>query len=56
MTDKEALINLVNAIQEVKDDHNENGTPINYGTICSLVIIGHRLLQETDSCNTNVKV
>ena len=46
MTDREALIKLTEEIQQVKDSHNENGTSINYGTICSLVIIAHRLLEE----------
>lgn len=58
MTDKEALEKLVHTIQEVKDSHNENGTPINYGTICDLVIIARRLLDEINSCaniNENVE-
>ena len=49
MTDREALHKLVEEIQKIKDDHNENGTPINYGTICGLVITAHRLLEEVDA-------
>lgn len=48
MTDRDALIKLTEEIQQVKDNHNEKGTSINYGTICSLVIIAHRLLENVE--------
>lgn len=35
---------FVNFVQSIKDNHNEQGKPINYGTICDIVIRAHRLL------------
>jgi hypothetical protein len=37
---------FVNFVQTIKDNHNEKGSPINYGTICDIVIHGHRLLDS----------
>ena len=42
---RQAVLEFVKSIQKIKDDHNENGTPINYGTICDLVISGWHLMQ-----------
>lgn len=42
---RQAVKEFVESIQKVKDNHNENGTPINYGTICDLVISGWRLMK-----------
>ena len=36
---------FVEYIQSIKDNHNENQTPINYGTICEIVIEGWNLLK-----------
>lgn len=35
---------FVNFVQTIKDNHNEKGSPINYGTICDIVIKAYRLL------------
>ena len=35
---------FVEYIQTIKDNHNEKGSPINYGTICDIVINAHKLL------------
>ena len=35
---------FVEYIQSIKDDHNTKGAPINYGTICDLVIRGWKLM------------
>jgi hypothetical protein len=37
---------FVNFVQTIKDNHNEKGSPINYGTICDIVIKAHRLLDS----------
>lgn len=37
---------FVSRIQKIKDDHNEKGAPINYGTICGILIDGYKLLKE----------
>lgn len=42
---REAVREFVERIQTIKDSHNENGTPINYGTICDLVIQGWKLMK-----------
>ena len=42
---REAVKEFVERIQTIKDSHNENGTPINYGTICDLVIQGWKLMK-----------
>lgn len=36
---------FVSYIQSIKDSHNEQDTPINYGTICDLVIRGWKLME-----------
>lgn len=36
---------FVEYIQSIKDSHNAEGTPINYGTICDLVIRGWKLME-----------
>lgn len=36
---------FVSYIQSIKDSHNEKDTPINYGTICDLVIRGWKLME-----------
>lgn len=36
---------FVSYIQSIKDSHNEEDTPINYGTICDLVIRGWKLVE-----------
>lgn len=43
---REKVKEFVNYIQSVKDKHNEEGAPINYGTICDLVIRGWKLLDS----------
>lgn len=35
---------FVDYVQSIKDKHNLVGSPINYGTICDIVIIAHKLL------------
>ena len=42
---REAVREFVERIQTIKNSHNENGTPINYGTICDLVIQGWKLMK-----------
>ena len=44
--DKQKVLDFVRNIQKIKDAHNEDGTPINYGTICGLVIEGWQLVKE----------
>ena len=36
---------FVSYIQSIKDSHNEQDIPINYGTICDLVIRGWKLME-----------
>lgn len=36
---------FVSYIQSIKDSHNEQDTPINYGTICDIVIRGWKLME-----------
>ena len=43
---KEEVKAFVSRIQKIKDDHNEKGAPINYGTICGILIDGYKLLKE----------
>lgn len=43
---KEEVGQFIQSIQKIKDDHNEYGTPINYGTICGILIEGYRLLDK----------
>lgn len=42
---RERLKEFVLNIQEIKDAHNENGEPINYGTICGILIDGYERLK-----------
>lgn len=42
---RQAVREFVEFIQSIKDDHIENKTPINYGTLCDLVIRGQQLLE-----------
>ena len=44
--EKQKVLEFVRNIQRIKDDHNENRIPINYGTICGLVIEGCKLVKE----------
>ena len=44
--EKQNVLDFVRNIQRIKDDHNENGKPINYGTICGLVIEGWQLVKD----------
>lgn len=46
--DREEVKKFVEYIQTIKDNHNEKGNPINYGTICDIVIYGHRLLDSSN--------
>ena len=41
---KEEERQFIESIQKIKDNHNEHGEPINYGTICGILIEGYRLL------------
>ncbi len=41
---REKVKEFVNFVQSIKDNHNKQGEPINYGTICDIVIRAHRLL------------
>ena len=41
---REKVIKFISNIQKIKDEHNENGTPINYGTICGILIEGWKLV------------
>lgn len=43
---KEEVRQFIENIQKIKDNHNEHGEPINYGTICGILIEGHRLLDK----------
>jgi hypothetical protein len=43
---KEEVRQFIENIQKIKDNHNEYGEPINYGTICGILIEGHRLLDK----------
>lgn len=44
--DRQEVKKFVEYIQAIKDNHNEKGSPINYGTICDIVINAHRLLDS----------
>ena len=41
---REKVIKFISNIQKIKDEHNENGAPINYGTICGILIEGWKLV------------
>lgn len=43
---REEVIQFIENIQKIKDNHNEHGEPINYGTICGIIIEGYRLLDK----------
>lgn len=43
---RQAVEEFVEYIQTIKDKHNEDGSPINYGTICDLVIRGYELVER----------
>lgn len=43
---KEEVREFIESIQKIKDNHNEHGEPINYGTICGILIEGYRLLDK----------
>lgn len=43
---KEEVRQFIENIQKIKDNHNEHGEPINYGTICGILIEGYRLLDK----------
>ena len=43
---KEEVKQFIENIQKIKDNHNEHGEPINYGTICDILIWGYRLLDK----------
>ncbi len=43
---KEEVRQFIESIQKIKDNHNEYGEPINYGTICDILIEGYRLLDK----------
>ena len=43
---KEEVRQFIENIQKIKDNHNECGEPINYGTICGILIEGYRLLDK----------
>lgn len=43
---KEEVRQFIESIQKIKDNHNEHGEPINYGTICGILIEGYRLLDK----------
>lgn len=45
---REAVKEFVEYIQTIKDKHNVEGSPINYGTICDLVIRGWKLVESED--------
>ena len=42
---RQAVVEFVEYIQSIKDKHNNEGSPINYGTICDIVIEGWNLLK-----------
>ena len=44
--EKQKVLEFVKHIQKIKDEHIEEGKPINYGTICGLVIEGWNLVKE----------
>lgn len=43
---REEVRQFILNIQKIKDNHNEYGEPINYGTICGILIEGYRLLNK----------
>ena len=43
---EEEVRQFINNIQKIKDNYNEYGEPINYGTICGILIDGYRLLDK----------
>lgn len=43
---RQAVKEFVEYIQTIKDKHNDEGSPINYGTICDLVIRGWKLVES----------
>ena len=43
---REEVRQFIENIQKIKDNHNEYGEPINYGTICGILIEGYRLLDK----------
>ena len=43
---KEEVRQFIENIQKIKDNHNEHGEPINYGTICGILVEGYRLLDK----------
>ncbi len=45
---RQAVIEFVEYIQTIKDRHNEEGSPINYGTICDIVIRGWELVEAEE--------
>ena len=45
---RKEVMQFVSYIQSIKDNHNTEGTPINYGTICDLVIRGWKLVEVRD--------
>jgi len=49
---RQAVEEFVKYIQSIKDKHNDEGSPINYGTICDLVIRGWELLDNIKESNT----
>ena len=50
---KEEVRQFIENIQKIKDNHNEHGEPINYGTICGILIEGYRLLDKY--CDKEIK-
>lgn len=43
---REEVKQFILSIQQIKDRHNEFNAPINYGTICGILIAGYRLLDK----------
>ena len=40
------MLEYVREVQKFKDSHNEHGTPINYGTICTLCMDGWDMISK----------
>ena len=45
---RQLVVEFVEYIQSIKDKHNDEGSPINYGTICDLVIRGWKLVERKE--------
>ena len=43
---RQAVKEFIEYIQTIKDKHNDEGLPINYGTICGIVIRGWKLVES----------